>query len=192
MRSEVLLQCFILLVCAAIISLGVSLRFYPWVKNAAHYYRQKSQVAALETDITGPLDLVIPSPVAKISPHKIRIPKLGLDLAVYQATIENNQWALYDDKVSWLATSAQPKQGNVILYAHNRPHLFGNLTKLKVGDLIEVDHSDKTYSYEVRALKRVSPKDVEAVIADTNQITLYTCDGAFDQKRLVVTAIPQD
>lgn len=190
MRSDFFLQSFILLVCAAIISLGVSLRFYPWLKHVVEVYQVETQVAALETVVINPLELASPSPKAKISPHKLRIPKLGLDLAVYQATIENNQWALYDDKVSWLATSAEPKQGNVILYAHNRQHLFGNLTKLKVSDLIELNHSDKTYTYEIRTLKRVSPKDVDAVIAEEDQLTLYTCDGAFDQKRLVVTAIP--
>ena len=36
------------------------------------------------------------------------------------------------------------------------------------------------------------PEDVEAILSEDNQLTLYTCEGSFDQKRLVVYADPKD
>jgi LPXTG-site transpeptidase (sortase) family protein len=189
--SDIYLQGFILLISVSIISLGVSYRFYPWVKSTLVAYRERQEVAFKEAAvIVNPLVQVSPSPEVKISPNRVRIPKLNLDLAVDQATIENNQWTLYDDKVSWLASSAEPKKGNVVLYAHNRKHLFGSLVNLVPGDLVDIEHQGKQYSYEIEARHRVSPTDVDAVIAERDQLTLYTCDGAFDQKRLIVTALP--
>lgn len=123
-------------------------------------------------------------------PTFISILSLNLSLPVTGATIENNNWTLYEDKVSWLATSKTPGEGNVILFAHNKPHLFGNLKKLQSGDGIIVQHEGKNYTYYVVEKRRVTPYDTDAVLSDSDQLTLYTCDGSFDQKRLIVIAKP--
>lgn len=111
-------------------------------------------------------------------------------MTVAEARIENNQWTLYDDKVSWLSTSAQPSDGNVIIYAHNRKNLFGSLAKVSIGDDIFLEHLGKTFSYTVKEKNRVLPTSIDSVVSNENRLTLYTCDGAFDQKRLVIVAIP--
>lgn len=124
-------------------------------------------------------------------PQSISIPTIGLQLSIAPATIVDNQWTLYDNKVSWLATSKIPGSGNVILFAHNRPVLFGNLKKLQLGQEIIVTQEDKQIIYEVVEKRKVTPQDVDAVIGDRDQLTLYTCDGSFDQKRLIVVALPK-
>lgn len=124
-------------------------------------------------------------------PSAISIPSQNLKLAVAPGVILNNEWTLYDDKVSWLSTSETPGDGNVIIYGHSREHLFGNLDALKIGQEIKVESPDKTYTYIVVQKRKVLPEEVDVIISDKNQLTLYTCDGSFDQKRLVVFANPK-
>jgi len=59
---------------------------------------------------------------------------------------------------------------------------------LKIGDEIEIYEGDTKFSYKVIEVRRIKPTDVDAILSDRNRLTLYTCDGRFDQKRLVVYA----
>lgn len=125
-------------------------------------------------------------------PTAIFIPALNLDLTVAPGIVKNNQWTLYDDKISWLATSEAPGSGkNVILYGHNRPLLFGPLDKINIGEEIIVKNNDDTFVYVVSEMRKVSPKEVDVIISPKNQLTLYTCDGSFDERRLIVIALPK-
>lgn len=125
------------------------------------------------------------------TPEQILIPALYLNLQVAPGIIANNKWTLYDDKVSWLTTSETLGRGNVIIYGHNRVNLFGQLTELKIGDEITVQSDFKNFVFEVAEKRNVAPEEVEAIISDKQQLTLYTCDGSFDQKRLIVIAYPK-
>lgn len=129
----------------------------------------------------------------KAIPASIAIPTLDLDLPVAPGIVKNNQWTLYDDKISWLATSEPPGSGkNVILYGHNRPLLFGKLTGLQIGEEITViDNNGVAFTYTVAQRRKVLPEDVNVIISPKNQLTLYTCEGSFDEKRLVVIAYPK-
>jgi len=132
-----------------------------------------------------PAPTVIPS-VAH-APTEIKIPKISLDIAISPSVLKGNDWQVYDDRVAWLSTSSLLGQGNTILYAHERPGLFLDLYKLKTGD--EVDIFDgKWHIYQVKESHIVNPGDINAVFSDKNHITMYTCQGSFDQKRLVVYA----
>ena len=178
LRSEFLLQFIIFGLTATIVFLLVA-RIYPTkLINSlkASKQNQTSQVVAKPTIL---------------SPTSITIPQLTLNLSVAPAKIVDNQWTLYDDKVSWLATSQTPGKGNVILFAHNRDNLFGNLKTLAIGQEITVGDGSNLYTYEVTQSRRVTPSDVDAVLSDEDQLTLYTCDGSFDQKRLIVIALPK-
>lgn len=125
-----------------------------------------------------------------IAPSSISIPSLDLVLPVDAGVVADNSWTLFDDRISWLSTSAEPGEGNVILYAHNRPQLFGGLHDVLLGDRIVVEHEGWEYAYAVIEVRRVSPQDTDVILASRDQLTLYTCDGSFDQKRLVVIARP--
>ena len=126
-------------------------------------------------------------------PKRIAIPTLDLDLPVAPGIVKNNQWTLYDDKISWLATSEPPGSGkNVILYGHNRPPLFGKLTNLQIGEEITVvDNNGVVFTYTVAQRRKVLPEDINVIISPKNQLTLYTCEGSFDEKRLIVIAYPK-
>ena len=128
----------------------------------------------------------------KISPSVLSFPTLGLNLRVTSGVIIDNEWTLFDDQASWLSTSNEPGEGNVIIYAHNRPGLFGDLDKLALGDEIIIDHSNGRFKYSVTDSHKVKPNEIEAVLSGENRLTLYTCDGAFDQKRLIVIAEPSN
>ncbi|HWA52072.1 MAG TPA: sortase [Patescibacteria group bacterium] len=121
------------------------------------------------------------------SPTDIKISKINLDLAISPAILKGNEWQLFDDRVAWLSSSALPGKGNTIMYAHDRVGLFANLKNLKPGDEIDI-YTNKWIIYKVTQVHAVLPTDVNAVLGTQNRLTLYTCDGSFDQKRLVVYA----
>ncbi len=133
---------------------------------------------------------VVEVPPTKLPPTRIKISSLNLDLPVSAGLVKDNTWDMFDDKIAWLATSAVPGEGNVILYGHNRRGLFGNLYKVKIGGVIEVKKGEDWVSYKVTEVRRVLPTDVQSILSDKSRLTLYTCDGSFDQKRLVVYADP--
>lgn len=127
-------------------------------------------------------------PGTKLPPVEVKIDSIKLDLAVSAGLVYGNTWDLYDDKIAWLATSAVPGEGNVILYGHDRRGLFGDLYKLKIGDAVQVKKGNDWFNYKVTEVKRVLPSDVVSILSDKNRLTMYTCDGSFDQRRLVVYA----
>ncbi len=132
--------------------------------------------------------VIPPSPTTKLPPTAIRIDKLDKFLPISAALVHDNEWDIFDNQVSWLSTSAVPGEGNVILYAHDGPEMFGDLNELEEGDVIEVLQNDVWRSYVVSESRSVAPSDIEAILSEDNQLTLYTCEGSFDQKRLVVYA----
>ncbi|RJR15332.1 sortase [Candidatus Microgenomates bacterium] len=189
--SEIVLQGFILLIIAGIFG-TIALRMYPATEQVAHatgIVKEKVPIISpLAADFSVFDSAVGNTHTAKISPKEIAFPTLALTLPVVAGSIIANEWTLDENNVSWLATSAEPGVGNVIMYAHNREGLFGDLEKLQIGDQIDVMHDGKTHTYAVFDSHKVLPTDVEAILSVSDQLTLYTCDGAFDQKRLVVIA----
>lgn len=121
-------------------------------------------------------------------PTSISIPKINKDLPIQAAQVKDNNWQMFDKAVAWLATSQVPGEGNVILYAHNWKSLWADLYKLNPGDKIEVKQNQKIHVYEVYESRAVNPTDVESILSNENMLTMYTCEGSFDQKRRVVFA----
>lgn len=132
-----------------------------------------------------------PNPQTKrFPPTAINIPKIRKNLPIKQATVHSNNWDLFDDAVAWLSTSAVPGEGNVILYAHNRQTLWADLYLLKPGDIIEVQQDNLWKKYKVTESRDVGQHDTKSILSNNNRLTLYTCEGSFDQKRRVVYANP--
>ena len=152
-------------------------------------YPLKSSIEkTLNTSETAQQPEIVLAASVKVSPSKISIPALNIDLPVASGAISADTWTLYEDKASWLSTSETPGDGNVIIYAHNRKGLFGSLANITPGDKVLVDHEGNTFNYEVTEKRKVVPSDVDAILSENDQLTLYTCDGSFDQKRLIVKA----
>lgn len=124
-------------------------------------------------------------------PQQILIPKLGINKEVVKGGIREGQWILSDSQVLFLPSSSTPEQGyNTIMYAHKRRGLFGDLSKLSLGDqIIVTDKSNQKYSYTIYFKKVINPDEVEALqTSERNTLTLFTCDGIFDQQRLLIRA----
>lgn len=127
-----------------------------------------------------------------VIPVRIRIPSLNIDLPIIEATINKNKWATTNDGVSYLETSPLPGyKGNSILYGHNWNNLLGKLKYIKPGEKIEIAYSNGTIKkFSVNTMGVVTPDQTHVLLPSKDvRITLYTCTGFLDSKRLVVTAL---
>ena len=134
---------------------------------------------------------IAPSPNPQNTPPTaINIPKIKKNLPIKSATVHGNNWDMYGDAVAWLSTSATPGRGNVILYAHDWVTLWADLILLKPGDDIQVKQADTWKKYKVTESRAVDQHDIQSILSDKDRLTMYTCEGSFDQKRRVVYAEP--
>ena len=123
-------------------------------------------------------------------PQRIVIPKLSLDLEVREAKIINGYWEVFAASGAWGSGSGLPGQvGNQVIFAHAKEGLFLPLKNAKIADIIYVLTPISWYKYEVSEIKEVMPNQTE-IIAPTNDetLTLYTCSGFRDTKRLIIIA----
>jgi len=123
-------------------------------------------------------------------PVRIIIPKLALDLAVTKAKIIRGYWEVFPDKASWGEGSGLPgRLGNQVIFAHAREGLFLPLKDIQPEMEIYVLTGAKWSDYQVKEIKEVWPKQTEVVAPTEDEtLTLYTCSGFKDSKRLIVVA----
>lgn len=184
-KNELFLQLFFILVTATLIAL-FAVKLYPkdLLKPKPVHAQVLIRPIPSKTTVGARLESVTP-------PTKLSINSIDLSLTIAPAQILNNEWELFDDKVSWLSSSQTVGNGNVILYAHNRVGLFGGLHAASIGDEIHIEQNGKIYTYIISEKRKVVPQDIDAVLSDSNRLTLYTCEGIFDEKRLVIIAKPK-
>ena len=124
-------------------------------------------------------------------PIAIRIPEIGINLPVVPASINNNKWGTTSKGVSWLIASPIPGElGNSILYGHNWNSLLGDLENAKTGYTVEILYKNSVKRYfQITYIAIVNPNQIHVLSpTDDARLTIYTCTGFLDQKRLVVTA----
>lgn len=127
------------------------------------------------------------------TPERITIKNADIDLVVGQTYIINKNWQIFDTGASHLITSANPgEKGNIIVYGHNTLDRFGRLSEVKRGDVISVNTNDgKTHTYKVTSIQTVSSNNVKPLSLTNHEVlTLYTCTGFADLKRLIIQATP--
>lgn len=123
-------------------------------------------------------------------PVRILIPSVSIDLEVKPGRNINGYWEVFSDSAAWGEGSGLPGEaGNQVIYAHARRGFFLPLREIKQHDRVIILTSSDWYKYEVEEIKEVKPTDTE-VIAPTQDetLTLYTCSGFSDSKRLIVVA----
>jgi LPXTG-site transpeptidase (sortase) family protein len=133
--------------------------------------------------------------VSGVTPSRISISDLGIDIPVYQATIVNNVWPTTTLGASYLSSSPLPgNSGNSVIYAHNWVSLFGPLRNAKVGEKVIVTYPDHTKKTFVIAYTSIVSPDQASILAKSNdkRLTLYTCTGFLDSERFVAVAILQN
>lgn len=141
-----------------------------------------------------PIPYVEPTEVVSTSraPASIHIDSLDIHLPVSGAKIVGNVWDVQSESVSYLLSSPLPGEvGNSIMYGHNWPNLLADLRKVRVGDHIRITlESGDIVDYIVHFVTEVTPDQTHIFQNTTDRrLTLYTCSGFMDSKRLVVTAI---
>jgi len=133
------------------------------------------------------------SPKYTSRPKRIVISGREVDVAVGEASITNGKWEVADSMANFLDKSSVPGAGgNVVVYAHNRPDLFGNIRNVDLGEVVEIMTEDgEIHRYAVSETKIVSPETVSDVLPTYHeQLTLYTCAGENDAHRFIVKALP--
>lgn len=126
-------------------------------------------------------------------PSRIIIPGLKIDLPIVEAKVVNGLWELSETSASHGVGSANPGEfGNTVVFAHARDELFGPLRNIKQGNIIYILTKDRWHKYEVKQTKLVEPNEVQVIAPTPDEtLTLYTCDGFLDSKRLIIVAKPQ-
>ncbi len=129
----------------------------------------------------------------EIVPTKIEINSLQIALPIQIANMENGKWKFSGEGAFYLEESPLPgEKGNSIIFGHNFPNVFGQLYKLKTGDTFTISfNDDTTKTFEVKSKFNVTPDQTHILNpTDDTRLTLYTCSGFLDLKRLVITATP--
>jgi sortase A len=123
-------------------------------------------------------------------PRKIVVPDLSIDLEVAKAKVVKGYWEVFPDKAGWGDGSGLPGEaGNQVIFAHAREGLFLPLRDIKKGMLIYVFTEKEWYEYEVEEIKEVYPDQTEVISPTEDEtLTLYTCSGFNDSKRLIAVA----
>lgn len=123
-------------------------------------------------------------------PKRVIMPQLGIDVATDPAKIVNGKWEVYEKVGSYGLGSGVPgSTGNTVVFAHAREGLFLPLKSVKKDMTIYVLTNKEWYQYKVDEIKEVFPHDVSVIKpTDDETLTLYTCTGFADSKRLIVSA----
>ena len=127
-----------------------------------------------------------------LSVVRILLPKEDIDLKVTPAKLVNGYWQTTESGASQGEGTANPGTGgNVVVFAHARQGLFYNLKDVKKDEIIYVFTKDRWFRYKVSEVRQVFPKDIATVAPTKHEVlTLFTCSGFFDEKRLIVKALP--
>lgn len=127
----------------------------------------------------------------ELLPAQILIPNTGVDLAVFPARVEDDIWQISREGASYLSGSGIPgREGNVIIYGHNKNSLFGPIRWLEKEAKIKLlNKRGEEFIYKVVETKTVSPDLIEVLSSTEDPVlTLYTCTGFLDSQRYVVKA----
>jgi sortase A len=108
-----------------------------------------------------------PPPLARL-----RAPSVGLDVMVLDGTDD----ATLNRGAGHIAGTAEPgKDGNVGIAAH-RDGWFRSLSRISIGDTLELDSAGGERNYRVKSIRIVEPEDVTVLAPSArSQLTLVTC-----------------
>lgn len=134
---------------------------------------------------------------SKIKYFALSIPKVSLN----QAMVEVNGSDLKNHAIHYPGSALPGEYGNTIVFGHSalpqfyRPGnpltIFNSLTKVKIGDEINVLFDSISYKYIIRNIKEVDPSQIDVLFQhfDRHELTLVTCVplGTY-WRRLVIIA----
>lgn len=126
-------------------------------------------------------------------PQRIIIPGVNIDLPIVSAKVIDGYWELSEHTASYGLGSGIPgTKSNTVIFAHARVGLFYNLKGVKVNNTIYILTKNQWYRYKVNKITAVFPNQTDVIMPTKNEeVTLYTCTGFYDEKRLIIQAIPE-
>lgn len=130
---------------------------------------------------------------AEFLPKKIMISDLKIDLPIEEGKIADGVWEISTKNATHLDTSSLPgESGNIVIYGHNKRVIFGSLVGARKGMKIDIIMANGNIrSYVVNEVLKVDPSNIGVVSPmSKEELTVYTCTGFLDSKRLVVKASP--
>ncbi len=124
-------------------------------------------------------------------PSRLIIPGRSINQPIFLSEVLAGKWGVSPSGVSFLHQSVLPGEvGNSIMYGHNWSSILGDLETVLPDDVIRVEfQSGKHVLFEVEYVFEVEPSQVD-ILGPVNyaRLTVYTCSGFLDSKRLVVVA----
>ncbi len=100
----------------------------------------------------------------------LSIPALDLEVPVM------SDWSYSKFKVAPCRYSGSAYKEGFVIAAHNYRKHFGRLKKLSIGDeIIFTDADGNAFRYEVASLETLMPTDIEVMISDEWDLSLFTC-----------------
>lgn len=124
-------------------------------------------------------------------PVLIKSYPLGVNIKIKEAGIQNGVWQVFPDTASHLESSARIGEGgNIIIYGHNKNEILGPIRWAKESTQIELfDEEGIKYLYQVVKTDVVDPSNLTYILPTQEEtLTIYTCVGFLDSKRLIVVA----
>lgn len=123
----------------------------------------------------------------------ISLPDLSISLPVTDANVSKDHWPVSSNSLIHIIGTPQPGDpGNSIIYGHNWPNLLGPIKKAQLGQIINIaSPSGQIKTFKIYAIQTVTPQQADLLKPSSDiRLTLYTCTGLFDTKRLVISALP--
>ncbi len=138
-------------------------------------------------------EIIKESPEIQGIPTRLKIERLGMNLAVLQGNYdpETLAWTLSDTDAFYATPSQQPgtKPGTTLIYGHNRVDAFAPLAAVGQGEVVELTLEDGTrLSYTYSHDARITP-EATSILTERSlypQLVLMTCDGMFNEVRRVM------
>lgn len=159
-----------------------------------------ANLPATATPIVAPAPVIVqpipeqPKANAKFSPPtRLVIPKLGLDTAIVEVTVDLGNWQLADYAAGHHQGTANAGDGsNMVLAGHRdiRGSVFLRLNELQIGDDFKVYSANGVYRYIVNDILEVPPTEIGVMSPTVDATaTLITCTPiGIASKRLIVKA----
>ncbi len=108
------------------------------------------------------------------------------DISLQDIELKTKLQQTFDNKLT-----ATDINNNLVIFGHNWPNMLGDLKKVKKGDKISVKTlASQEKGYVVTGTYEVYPNETHVLTGTGNaeRLTIITCSGFMDSKRLVVTA----
>lgn len=124
---------------------------------------------------------------SSVKPIHIKAYPVGVDVDIKPAVITKGVWPVFPDTAGYVINN-----NNVIIYGHNKNNVLGPIRWISLGTIIEIKTSDgKLHKYKVEKVDTIDPDNLSYIEKkDEETLTVYTCTGFLDSKRLVVVAFP--